>query len=282
MNCRKLGATAAAALLLAAALVIELPGGALGGTARSATNSQTFPDSTGENPAAPDITSIAVSNDDAGNITFQINVSNRPVLTSDMLFLIFLDTDGNPSTGDPQGDGADYAIQLVSGAVDLFQWSNNDYVPAPSQSSKALSFSVFAASGITVDSSGNPDFSNSAADFAPDAGHGTYSYKVLTKLTLSVVVFTTTPKPARAGKLFAAGLAVTESDTGGPVKSGTVTCAATVGGKQLAAAAHAVANGIALCAWRLPKTAKGKTIRGTVTLVVQGVKAAKSFSVKVT
>ena len=221
-----------------------------------------------------------------------------------MLFLIFLDTDGNPSTGDPQGDGADYAIQLVSGAVDLFQWSNNDYVPAPSQSSlvysytaggpmikvsaadlgkaKALSFSVFAASGITVDSSGNPDFSNSAADFAPDAGHGTYSYKVLTKLTLSVVVFTTTPKPARAGKLFAAGLAVTESDTGGPVKSGTVTCAATVGGKQLAAAAHAVANGIALCAWRLPKTAKGKTIRGTVTLVVQGVKAAKSFSVKVT
>src|SRR5437660_357837 len=135
MNCRKLGATAAAALLLAAALVIALPGGALGGTARSATNSQTFPDSTGENPAAPD---------------------------------------------------------------------------------------------ITVDSSGNPDFSNSAADFAPDAGHGTYSYKVLTKLTLSVVVFTTTPKPARAGKLFAAGLAVTESDTGGPVKSGTVTCAATV------------------------------------------------------
>jgi hypothetical protein len=54
------------------ALLIALPSAALGGSGRSASNSKTFLDSTGEDATAPDITSDVVSNDDAGNITFQI------------------------------------------------------------------------------------------------------------------------------------------------------------------------------------------------------------------
>src|SRR5258708_4080567 len=104
-----------------------MPTPAFGDSSRSADNSTTYNDSIGEDPAAPDITSIVVSNDDAGNITIQVNISNRPALTSDMLLVLFLDTDQNSSTGDPQTLGADYVIQLEPGAIGLFQWNGSDY-----------------------------------------------------------------------------------------------------------------------------------------------------------
>ena len=61
-----------------------MPAVALGGDARHASNRKSFPDSIGEDPQAPDVTSVTVSNDDTGLITFQINISNRPALTPDM------------------------------------------------------------------------------------------------------------------------------------------------------------------------------------------------------
>src|SRR6266545_614669 len=97
------------------ALLAALPTAALGGSARSAANSTTFPDSIGEDANAPDITNVVVSNDDAGNITFQINISNRPALTADMFLLVFLNTDQNSATGNTQLLGADYYIELDPG-----------------------------------------------------------------------------------------------------------------------------------------------------------------------
>jgi hypothetical protein len=280
-----------------------LPSAALGTASHTTANSVTFNDSVGEDSAAPDITSVVVSNDDAGLITFKIAISNRPALTPDMTVLLFLDTDQQTSTGDQTSFGADYVIELDPGSVALFQWNGSDYAAAASQASvtfaydatgatirasaqdlgktKALNFVAIAASGITLDANGNPDFTNVHSDAAPDPGHGTFSYPVLTKLTLSVAAFSTAPKPARAGRSFVAGLAANESDTKGPVQSGTVACAATIGTKHLVATSHGVSNGIAACAWKIPKTAKGKTIRGTVTLTVQGVKVSRSFAVKI-
>jgi hypothetical protein len=290
-------------LLALGALLAALPTGAFGDAAHRLSNSTTFTDSVGEDANAPDIVNIVVSNDDAGNITFQVNVSNRPTLTADMLFLIFLDTDQNSATGDPDLGGTDYVVQLVPGAVDLFQWNGSDYTAAPSQASltfsytsagptirvsasdlgktKAPNFFVIAVSGITVDASGNLDFTNIHRDIAPDPGHGFYSYQVLTKLVLTVTAFTTAPKPAKAGRPFSASLAATENDTGGPVEGGTVACSATIALKRVAAVTHVVTNGVASCVWRLPKTSKGKTIRGSVTLTVRGVKVTRSFSARI-
>ncbi len=294
-------------ILLTAAiggLLVVLPSVALGGAARTTANSATFADSTGEDASAPDITSVVVSNDDAGLITFKINISNRPTLTPDMIALLFLDTDQVATTGDPNSLGSDYAIELDPGSVGLFKWNGSDFAAAPSQASvtygydatgatirvnanelgktKGLNFGVDVYSGIAIDSSGNPDFTNAHDDLAPDPGHGFFAYKVQTKLTLSVVAFTTSPKPAKHAKNFVAGLAINESDTGGPVQSGTVTCTATIASKHLAPLGHALKNGIAGCIWHLPTTSKGKTIRGTVTVTVQGVKASRSFSAKIT
>jgi hypothetical protein len=285
--------------LLAAATVVAIPASALAGGAAAQANSQTFTDSTGENPNAPDITTIVVANNDSGLITFKVNLSNRPALTADMSVLVFLDTDQKPATGDPQSFGADYAIELDQGSVDLLKWNGSDYIDAPSQSSVTYSYDTTGAtihasaadlgktkgfnffsivfSGITTDSQGNADFTNAQADSAPDIGHGEYTYRVLTKLTLSVKALTVSPKPAKAGKKLVASLAATESDTNGPVTTGTVACTATVAGKHLSATAHRVANGVATCSWLLPHTAKG-TVKGTISLTVNGTTVSRSFS----
>ncbi|HZQ64575.1 MAG TPA: hypothetical protein VFA66_05050 [Gaiellaceae bacterium] len=290
-------------LLALAVALVAMPALALGDSSRRAANSTTFPDSIGEDAAAPDITSVVVSNTDAGLITFQINVSNRPALTPDMFFLIFLDTDQNASTGSPDFDGADYIIELDPGTVTLFQWNGSDFLSASAQTSlvysyaatgptirisaaelgktKGLRFSTFAVSGVTTDASGNLDLTNTHRDAAPDPGHGMYAYQVLTKLILSVTGFTTAPKPAKAGRSFSASLSANENDIAGPVQAGTVGCSASIAFKRIVVVTHVLANGVASCVWRIPATAKGKVLRGAITLTVQGVKVTRSFSSRI-
>lgn len=288
------------AIALGAALV-ALPTTALGSSSHAATNSQNYPDSVGEDPNAPDITSVQVSNDDTGKIVLKVNISNRPALTPDMTILVFLDTDQNASTGDTQSNGAEYAIELDPGAVNLFQWNGSDYVGAPQQAdltyqydatgatinlsqgdlngTKGFNFGIIAVSGITVDAQGNADFTNAHSDLAPDSGHGFFSYKILAKVTLTQTAFSTTP--AKAGKKFSVSLAANESDTGGPVSAGTVACSATVGGKALRGT-HTLANGVATCTFTIPaKNTKGKLVRGKISLTAQGTTLSKSFSAKV-
>lgn len=289
-------------VLAAAAALVALPAGALGSSSRTTTNTQSFADSTGEDANAPDITSIDVSNTDAGLITFHIAISNRPALTSDMAVLLWLDTDANPATGDSQSLGAEYVVEVDPGAVNLFKWDGTTYQPAPSQSTltygydatgatvrvgvqdldgtKLINFGADAISGITTDASGNADFTNVHDDLAPDPGHGFYNYSILTKLTLKQTAFAYTPKPAKAGGKETATLAATESDTAGPVAGATVTCVATIKGVRLRAT-HSLTNGVASCFWKVPKTAKGKTLIGKITITLKGTTLSRSFTTKV-
>ncbi len=287
---------------LFAALIVAVivPAVAIGALSASTANSRTYQDATAEDPEAPDITSVTVSNDDTGLVTFRIAVANRPSLTPDMLFLLFLDT--VPNAGDEDSLGADYALQLVTGSAALFKWSGSDFEAAPSQASvsftyepagpeirvrvadlgspKSFQFVVLAVSGITEDANGDPDFTNAHDDFAPDAGGGLYAYEVLTTVTLKAVGFTTSPKPARAGKTFSVGLAATQSTTGRLVTGGTVVCTATVGGQGLRLKAKRIRNGVATCVWAIPKSAKGKTVRGSITLLVEGAQLKRAFSAR--
>ncbi len=291
-------------LAVTVTVLVALPAIALGGAARNVTNSQVYQDSTGEDPAAPDITSVNITNDDGGTITFQVNIANRPAFTPDMLLDIFLDSDKNAATGSSQLFGSDYVVELQPGSVGLFQWNGSDFVGASSQSSlnfsyaatgatirvnaldlnrtKGFNFVVDVASGITVDASGNADFTNAKNDLAPDPGHGTFAYQVLTTVTLKAGAFTTSPTPAKAGKAFSAGLAVTESDTSAGIEQGVITCTARIAGKPVKVKARRIVGGIAVCVWSIPKTARGKTIRGSIAVAVQGAQASRSFSAKIT
>jgi hypothetical protein len=292
-----------ASIATLAALTVA-PAAALGGASRAASNTATYPDSIGEDPNAPDITATTVSNDDKGLITFHLAIANRAALTPDMLIELDLDTDGNASTGDSRQlvPGTDFIIQLTPGAVDLFKWSGSDFpgVAAPSLvyaydatgatirvnaselgDTHAFDFAAIAISGLAFSADGSLDISNAHADFTPDPGHGAFAYEVEVTVTLAAAAFTTSPKTVRAGKPFSVGLAATESDTGGPVRQGIVTCAAHVAGKALRATSRRLVNGIAVCAWRAPKTAQGKLVTGSITLDAKGAKISRAFSVHV-
>jgi len=89
------------------------------------------------------------------------------------------------------------------------------------------------------------------------------------------------PAKARAGKLVIVGVPVVRVETGKPISSGTVKCAAKIGTKRLPGAGG-VDTGFALCGFKVPVKAKGKVVRGTITVTVQGTRKVIPFSFKVT
>jgi hypothetical protein len=269
-------------------------------------NSATFEDSTAEIAGAPDITTVQVSNNDAGVITFKINVPGRGALTEDMIVELIIDADNNPATGDqdPANVGADYAIELFGGNATLFKWDGTTYSRRgadPPQASLVfsgltirinaadlgnttnLNFNSFVATGVIVDrNTGDVDFSKALADFAPDLGHGLWNFRVrVGALRLAVKSFLLAPRRPQAGRTFTASMVATRSDTGATLAGGQVSCAATVAGRRLAARVHSFAGNRARCAWQIPASARGQRIRGTVTVAFEGRRVSRSFSATV-
>ena len=291
-----------------AVAVVALPtvaSGALSAPKAPASNTTTYTDSSGENPAAPDITTIVVSNTDAGLITFRINMPNRPTLGQDMLVGIDVDTDNNAATGSE--DGTDYAIEYFQGEAALFKWDGANFTRRPGDppftslvtsyqggltlnisaaelgNTKAFKFGVIVIGGVVIDPTTNDlDFSNAVADLAPAFGAGLYSYEVkITPPTLVVKSFRPTPARPAAGKPFTLRLVAARSDTGAVVQNGRVTCVGRLGKVRLRATVQRVQGGAATCTWNIPPNAKGKAFRGSVTVSFEGLKAAQSYTGKV-
>jgi hypothetical protein len=308
LTARRIGVALVLVVGLVALLALTPAGSA--SPSRTAANSVSFTDSTGEDAQGPDITTVVVSNDDKGLLTFLINVPNRPTLTGDMLFIVFVDSDANSATGDPQSLGADYAIELDgpltgSAGIALFRWNGTDFTAAGVAqttlvfsfangaatiklnaselgATKRFGFGVFAVSGITLDPTGDPNFDNIRLDLAPDSGHGFYTYEVkVTPPSLVVKSISRKPLTPRAGKAFSVFVTFARSDGAAPSTAPTATCRATVGGRALRASASVVTGGRATCTWSVPKTAKGKTIRGTITVQADGLKASRPFTARV-
>jgi hypothetical protein len=282
-----------------AALFAVVPAGA--------SNTTTYQDSTGENPAAPDITTIIVSNDDVGMITFKINIPNRPQLTRDILVDMLLDTDANPATGDPDNLGAEYAIQLFLGEVALFKWDGTGLVrslgdpPATTLiyswaggvtikisaaelgNTKKFGFGVIALSGVVFDeTTGNIDLTNAVGDAAPGGLAGLYPYEVkIAPARLVAKKLSTAPSKPRAGRTFTVRLTATRSDTGATLVNGQVDCAAKAGGKALKPKSEKFVGGQAVCVYQIPAATAGKTLRGTITIVFEGKKLTRPFTGKI-
>jgi hypothetical protein len=91
----------------------------------AAATSKTFGDPTGDNPAAaPDITTVRLSNDDSGRFELSVTLANRPDLVDKDFVNVYLNTDESTATGCVPGDlGADYALGLeghTSPTLDFF------------------------------------------------------------------------------------------------------------------------------------------------------------------
>ncbi len=292
-------------VLAVAALVVALPAaasGAFSSPAAPAVNTQTFQDSVGEDPAGPDITTITVSNDNAGLITFRINVPNRAQLTQDVAVIMFLDTDSNQATGDPESFGADHILQYILGEAILFRWEGSDYTLSANQSTltaswasgptfrinasqlnntRRLSFDVLVVSGLVIDqTTGAIDCTNCRRDFAPTIGLYTYDVKI-TPPSLVVRSLKATPAKPAAGRAFTLRLVAARSDTNAVVQNGRVTCVGRVGKARLRAQVQSVVGGAATCTWNIPPGAKGKTFVGSVTVAFEGLKAKQGYTSRV-
>ena len=299
-------------LVLAIAVVlIALPTAASGAPSSPtaptaiAANSTTYTDSSGEDPGAPDITTITVSNTDAGVLSFRVNIPNRPTLGQDMLFEIWADSDSNTATGSPELAGVDYVMQVVRGEINLYRWDGTDFTrrfgdpPAVTLSfsyqagitvrisaaelgnTEKFNFFIFAASGCVVDPvTQDLDCEPAVADVAPGGGAGLYPYEVKITPPTLVVKRVTAGKPT-AGKPLTLRMVAARSDTGAIVRNGRVTCVGRIGSARLKAKVQRVIGGAATCTWNIPATAKGKRFRGSVAVVFEGLRASESFTSRI-
>ena len=297
-------------LVAIAVAVVALPtvaSGAFSAPQAPAANSTTYTDSSGENAAAPDITTLTVSNTDAGVIQFRVAIPNRAQFTADMLLLVFVDADANPQTGDPEELGADYVIEIFGGEAALFRWDGTGFTrragdpPATSLifsyqagvtvtisaaelgNTKKFGFSFIAVSGITIDpATQDLDFTNAVADIAPAANAGLYQFEVkITPPTLVVRSLKPTPRNPIAGRSFTLRLVAARSDTGAVVQNGRVTCIGRVGNTRVRAQVQRVVGRAATCTWNLAPGAKGKAFRGSVAVVFEGLRASQGYSGKI-
>ena len=99
---------------------------ALGGVALAAAS---FSDRAGDNNAAPDVTSVTVSESAEGIATIVIAVSNYPALPLNSWFNLWFDLDNNRNTGD---DGDEALVQYFDdGGIQFRRWVGNELVRRP-------------------------------------------------------------------------------------------------------------------------------------------------------
>jgi hypothetical protein len=89
-----------------------------------------------------------------------------------------------------------------------------------------------------------------------------------------------TPASPKAGSVAVISASTTRVETGQPLESGSVACAASYPGKKLKGSGSVVA-GKATCRIKLPAAAKGKKVRGTMTLKYKTATASAAFSFRV-
>ena len=251
----------------------------------------TFPDAIGDHDAAPDLTAVRVSDARNGWITFSMTTPNYAVLPEESAIVISIDADNNPRTGE---SGTELQLSLAAGQVALERWDGEQFVPddLPTRARHRNTGNVVALD-LHVSELGNSsrfrfsllsaDVNTAiqsvvAVDVAPDdLTFWRYSLANRPALRLSAKRFVTTPGRPLAGKPFAIDLPVTRSDTGRAITSGAVSCRVLAAEKRVAAKGRVV-HGAGRCAFVVPASARGKVLRGTVTVRSGGKSVASDFS----
>jgi len=249
-----------------------------------------FPDATGDQDAAPDITAVRVSDAKNGWITFAITTPNYAVLPEQSAIVISIDADDNPRTGE---SGTDLQLTLAAGEIALERWDGSQWAPddLPTRARHRNSNNVVAIDihVSELDNAGRFRFSLLSADVntaiqgvvavdvAPD-DFSFWRYSLANKaLRLVAKRLFANPARPRAGKAFAVNLSVTRSDTGKPITSGAVACRVLAANKPVRADGR-VAGGAGRCSLVVPRAMSGKVLRGTITVRSGGKSIAADFT----
>lgn len=255
-----------------------------------------FTDATGDSGTAADITSVGVTNDDQGQYTVDVGFATPYGPAG--AFTMYLDTDLNPSTGDPSALGADYLL-VDDNTVPAFyflKWSGTAWADAPhatvtdllASDNKGLTLSVNKSEldnstgfNFFVESI-DGDGSDGHWDDGP-AGSGAWQYRLQSGLELSLAG--TRSFAVKAGGIWTVVLVADRSDTGGTLgPEGTIACHATSGTTKLALVDRAFVSGGsaagsgAVCAFKVPKRLKHKVLHGTITVSFEGQSVSHNFS----
>jgi len=215
----------------------------------------TFQDPQGDAGTAPDITSVTVSGDRTGEMSFSMPLDG---FDGEAQLFVAIDIDGSSATGDRNG------IEVVldarpGGSVRIRRWNGSELVPF---TEAATSFSYTAGvATFRIDAPylglypfigfGVVSVRGSSTDAAPNSG--SYRYRAAPPLLVRFVP----PRPV-AGRRFtlrAPGAAY-------------VSCSAVLGGKALPRG----------CVWKLPRSARGKAL--VVRVVVDGESRTFRFRVR--
>jgi len=238
---------------------------------------------------APDICSANLITNDNESVTIAMHIHDRSAFAAGEVYSVVLDTDSNDATGGGIETGplagAEFVIDVASDSASLRRWSGTAFDPATPQQEilttwieglgPAVLFSPADIGNAQTFEFTLMTSNGSDTDLAPDAGGWSYS---LTPLALTAGRLTVTP--ARAGKPLVALMKVMRSDFEIELEEGRITCAATVGGKRLAGKGSFTARYVG-CAWKVPKTMRGKLLRGSVAVAYGGATAKRAFSVRV-
>jgi hypothetical protein len=259
--------------------------GAASPSASSAT-ARTYSDLIGDVRGAPDVGDSNFVSNDNSYVFIAMDIKDRGDFQAGDTYRIYLDTDGNPATGSIAAPGvpagAEAAINVLEFDSQLLQWNGSAFAPASAEGVFTLWFDgptllldlgdLGAGQNLNVVfvTSNGTDF-----DYAPDSGAWAYTVAPL-QLTAGPL----TVSPARAGKPLTARMTVTESEFDSAQREGQITCRAKVGGSALRGKGSFAGEHTG-CFWRIPKTAAGKKLSGSVALRYQGVVAQRSFSVRV-
>jgi len=159
-----------------------------------ASNSSPYADAAADAPAAaPDLTAVHVSNDDAGNVVFRISIPNRAALAYTDLVSLLVDADGKTGTGCARGAfGAEYALDMLAGRYVFGRCIRGtwDFSKRPASFGGSFGGSTLTLKANRRDLGGASRFdfrigaaaatgADPAYDFAPDIGTSPWSYQVI-------------------------------------------------------------------------------------------------------
>ncbi len=281
---------------VAGALVVLMTGMPAGAEA-------SFGDETGdhgktETLIAPDIGGVQVSNTSDGMITFRVAIANYAELPPRSRIVTLFDLDRNADTAELGFERAVSHLVDATGPTRIVfeQWDEPSFgyvqIPASTITSN-FSGGVYTMS-ISRSELGNTAGFNFAlftilfgtnqrdrvGDIAPNENRWSYDLVGLPAPTLSTARVVAMPARPVAGRTFTVAAVVRRSDTGGALTAAVVACTARIGKTRVRAVGR-FSDGRARCIVSVPRSAKGKTLRGTITVRAAGARLNRAFSYRI-
>lgn len=260
----------------------------------AASADQSYGDPEGDSSGAPDVTTVAVSNDNDGNVNFRISLAGAADLPTDGVLLLMIDTDRASTTGGQDGEEVAIVIDGSDGSFDYGRWNGTKIDFAVQAQTVRVGFRTGAVEILVNKSELNNattfDFwtygdkwladAVTAEDAAPD-GAGVWTYALVTKaVALRAGPIGTRPSLPVAAKSFTIQFSAFRTATSAVVTSGVALCTARIGAKTLKTRARFIGS-VARCDVVIPKATRGKTLRGTIGISVPGGQVAKPFAYRI-